>query len=183
MSWLDIVILLPLLIGLVRGMMRGLVVELTAILAVVLGMIGTKLWGPQFSVWISQQFAWPEVVCTIVAYALLFLAITVSLNIIGKLISRLFKAVHLGWINRLLGAAFGCVKWAAIILLVVFCVHQLDMQFHFLKDELKQESKVYSYVAPLSEKAWESAKGKINTYSSEISTAIKPQNQSENEQE
>ena len=29
MSWLDILILLPLLIGLVRGLMKGLIIELS----------------------------------------------------------------------------------------------------------------------------------------------------------
>ena len=93
MSWLDIIILLPLLIGLIRGLMRGLIVELTAILAIIMGFLGTKLWGASFAVWLSQQFAWPEAVCSVVAYALLFLGITLLLNIVAKLISKLFKAI------------------------------------------------------------------------------------------
>lgn len=161
MSWLDIIILLPLLIGLVRGLMRGLVIELTAILAVVLGFIGTKLWGTLFAIWLLKQFAWPEAICTVVAYALLFLGITISLNLLAKLISKLFKAVNLSWLNRLGGAVFGIVKWAAIMLLVVLCVHRLDDQFHFFKEELKQQSIIYTYTTPLSEKAWATAKDKI----------------------
>ena len=97
MSWLDLLILLPLLIGLVRGLMRGLVVELTAIVAIILGAVGTKMWGAPFAIWLSQQFAWPEAVCSVVAYALLFLGITLLLNIFAKLLSKLFKAVHLGY--------------------------------------------------------------------------------------
>ena len=161
-SWLDIVILLPLLIGLVRGLMRGLVIELTAILAVVLGLVGAKLWGTLFSVWLIQQFAWPEAICTVVAYALLFLGITISLNLFAKLLSKLFKAVNLSWLNRLGGAVFGVAKWTAIMLLVVLCVHRLDDQFHFFKEDLKQQSIIYTYTTPLSEKAWDTAKDKIN---------------------
>ena len=154
MSWLDIVILLPLLIGLVRGLMRGFIVELTAILAVVIGFIGTKLWGGIFSVWLSEQFAWPEAVCVVTAYALLFLGITLLLNILAKLLSKLFKAVNLGWLNRLFGAVFGIAKWGVIMLFVVLCVHRLDQQFHYLKDDLKEQSSIYTLVAPLSEEAW-----------------------------
>ena len=40
MSWLDILILLPLLIGLVRGLMKGLIVELSSIVAIILGFMG-----------------------------------------------------------------------------------------------------------------------------------------------
>lgn len=164
MSWLDIIILLPLLLGLVRGIMRGLINELTAIAAIVVGMIGTKLWGAAFSAWLIQQFAWPEAVCSVVAYALLFLGITLALNLVARLITKLFKAAQLGWINRILGGLFGTAKWAVIVLVIVLCVHRLDDQFHFFEEELKQQSIVYNYTTPLSEQVWEKAKQEINSF-------------------
>ena len=182
MSWLDIIILLPLLIGLVRGLMRGLVVELTAIIAIIFGFIGTKIWGVPFSVWLSNQFAWPEAVCSVVAYALLFLGITILLNVLARLISKLFKAVNLGWLNRLFGAVFGVIKWAVIVLFLVLCVHRLDDQFHFFKEELKQQSSIYTFVTPLSEKAWNKVKEQVSTYSDELPAEITQKKQTENEQ-
>ncbi len=154
MSWIDILILLPLLIGLVRGLMRGLVVELAAIVALILGFIGARLWGARFSLWLMAQFAWPEGVCSVVAYALLFVGIALLLNIVARLLSRLFRAIHLGWLNRLLGGVFGVAKWAIVVLLVVLCVHRLDDQFHFIRSDLKQQSVIYNYTTPLAEKAW-----------------------------
>jgi len=153
MSWLDIVILLPLLIGLVRGLMKGLVTEIIAIAAVVLGFIGAKLWGQTFSAWMLQQFTWPQPVCDAVAYALLFLAVTLAMNLVGRLISKLLKAIHLGWVNRLLGGVFGAAKWAAIVLALVFCVNKLDTQFHFLQPELKSTSLLYNRAVIYADKA------------------------------
>lgn len=178
MSWLDIIILLPLLIGLVRGLMRGFVVELTAIIAIILGFVGTRIWGAAFAIWICQQFAWPEAICSVVSYALLFLGITLLLNVVAKLISRLFKAVNLGWLNRLFGALFGVAKWAAIVLFIVLCVHRLDDQFHFFKDDLKQQSTIYNYTTPLSEKVWKAVKEQVSTYS----LTLPANKDSENEQ-
>lgn len=178
MSWLDIIILLPLLIGLVRGLMRGFVVELTAIVAIILGAIGTKMWGAPFAIWLNQQFAWAEAICSVVSYALLFLGITLLLNVVAKLISRLFKAVNLGWLNRLFGALFGVAKWAAIVLFIVLCVHRLDDQFHFFKDDLKQQSTIYNYTTPLSEKVWKAVKEQVSTYS----LTLPANKDSENEQ-
>ena len=68
----------------------------------------------------------------------------------------------MSWLNRLGGAGFGVAKWTAIMLLVVLCVHRLDDQFHFFKEDLKQQSIIYTYTTPLSEKAWDTAKDKIN---------------------
>jgi membrane protein required for colicin V production len=182
MSWLDIIILLPLLIGLVRGLMRGLFAELTAILAVIFGLIGTKLWGTTFTIWLIKQFAWQEAICSVVAYVLLFLGITIVLHLIAMLISKLFKAVHLDWLNRLGGGAFGVAKWAVIVLMLVLCLHRLDDQFHFFKEDLKQQSTIYNYTTPLSEKLWAKTKQKIATIKDTTSDKL-TENTPKNEQE
>jgi len=162
MTWLDIVILLPLLVGLVRGFMKGLITEIIAILAVVLGFIGAKLWGQAFSAWILTQFTWPQPVCDAVAYSLLFLGITLALNIVARLISKLLKAIHLGWMNRLFGAFFGAAKWSLVVLALVFCVNKLDTQFHFMKDDLKSDSLLYPTAVKYAEKALDYVKSADN---------------------
>ena len=134
MNWLDALLLLPLLIGLVRGLMRGLVTEIIAIVAVILGVVGARLWGLRCANWLLMQFQWPEGVCRVVAYALLFLAIAIVLNLAGRLLSKLLRAIHLGFVNRLFGGVFGALKWGIAILVTVFCVNHLDQQFHFLQD-------------------------------------------------
>ncbi len=141
--WLDIVIALPLLIGLVRGVMRGLVKEVTAIAALVLGYFGTRLWGGAFAAWVAAQFAWPKPVCNLVAYSLLFIGISLSLNIAGSLLSRLMRAINLGWANRLLGAVFGAGKWALIVLVIIYLVGQVDAQWHLIPAALHESSLLY----------------------------------------
>ena len=161
MSWLDIIILLPLLIGLVRGLMKGLVIEITSIVAIILGVVGSRLWGAMFATWLLRQFAWPESVCVVLAYALLFVGISILLHLVAKLLTKLFKKVSLGWLNRLLGGIFGTLKWAIIVLTMVLCVHRLDEQFHFIQSDLKQKSVVYMQAAPLSEKMWVEIKKQV----------------------
>jgi membrane protein required for colicin V production len=161
MSWLDIVILLPLLIGLVRGLMKGLVIEIASIVAIVLGYVGSRLWGAVFAAWLIKQFSWPETVCMVVAYALLFISISIILHILARLLSKLFQKVSLGWLNRLLGGVFGVLKWAIIILTLVLCLHRLDEQFQFIQEDLKEQSIIYMQAAPLSEKLWKEVQKQI----------------------
>lgn len=143
MSWLDVIILLPLLVGLIRGLMRGLVTEFIAILAVILGCVGAHLWGETFSSWMQSQFTWPENICTVVAAVLLFLAIAIVMNLIGKLFTKLLSAIHLGWLNRLSGGLFGTLKWAIIVLFFIFLNDKLDNVFHYMSDDLKKQSVTY----------------------------------------
>ena len=167
MSWLDILILLPLLIGLVIGIKRGLIIELTNLISIIAGVVCARLLSAPVAAWIAQQFTWPEAVCSVVAYTLLFLVSTILLYLLGKLLTKLFKAVKLGWLNRLLGGVFGLAKYAIIVLFVVLCVHQLDTQFQFLQEDLKEESVVYKAVIPLSENTWYTMKEQINDATSQ----------------
>ena len=163
MTWLDILILLPLLIGLIRGLMKGLIVEVTSIVAIILGFWGAKLWSAAFASWLIQQFEWSETACIVVAYALLFAGIALALNLVARLLSKLFQKIQLGWLNRLLGGIFGTAKWGIVIVALVLCVHNMDKQFQFIQPELKEKSVVYTTLTPYAEKAWEEIKSQVES--------------------
>ena len=141
--------------------MKGLVIEIASIVAIVLGYIGSRLWGAMFAAWLIKQFSWPETVCMVVAYALLFIGISLLLHILARAISKLFQKVSLGWLNRLFGGIFGTLKWAIIVLTLVLCVHRLDEQFQFIQPDLKEQSIIYMQAAPLSEKMWAEIKKQV----------------------
>ena len=167
MSWLDIIILLPLLIGLVRGLMKGLIGEVFSIAAVILGLIGAKMWSAQFASWLLLQFEWPEAVCIAIAYALLFLGIALALNIVAHLLAKLFQKISLGWLNRLVGGIFGIAKWGVVIMVIVFGLNKLDTHFQFINKELKEQSIVYTQCTKISEKIWSDIQVHLNTKSTE----------------
>ena len=163
MTWLDILILLPLLIGLIRGLMKGLIVEISSIVAILLGFFGAKYWSAAFASWIMLQFKWSETACIVVAYALLFAGIALGLNIVARLLSKLFHKIQLGWLNRFLGGLFGTAKWGIVIVALVLCVHNLDKQFQFIQPELKEKSVVYTTLTPYAEKAWGEIKSQVES--------------------
>ncbi|MBQ6790767.1 MAG: CvpA family protein [Paludibacteraceae bacterium] len=144
MNWLDILLILPLVVGLVRGVMRGFISEIIAIIVVILGVIGARLLAPPFSTWLLGQFAWPQGVCDAVAYTLLFLGIAIVLSILAKLLTKLMKAINLGWVNRLFGGLIGLAKFGLIVLVVVFAMSKTNESFHWLDNSpVVQSSVVY----------------------------------------
>ena len=147
MNWLDVLLVLPLLFGLIRGLMRGLISEIIAIVVVILGVLGARFGAPAFSAWLLAQFAWPQGVCDVVAYILLFMAIAIVLAIVAKLLNKFMKAIHLGWANRLAGGLFGTAKYALIVLVVVFAMDRTNDAFHWLDNApVVNESIVYPYM-------------------------------------
>ena len=171
MSWLDILILLPLLIGLIRGLMKGLIVEIASIVAIVLGFLGAKYWSGIFASWLVLQFQWDATACSVIAYAVLFAGIALALHIFARMLSKFFQKIALGWLNRLLGGIFGAAKWGIVIMTIVLCLHHLDKQYHFLSDELTQQSVVYNYLTPYAEKAWDEIKIQVETNKDKLQKA------------
>lgn len=154
MNWLDVIILLPLVLGLIRGLMKGFVSEVMSILAIILGGIGARLWGNGFALWLHRQWAWPDAVCTAVAYALIFIGIAIALSIVAYLLARLFQAIHLGGLNRLAGGVFGMLKWAVVVLVAVFCVDAVNGQFGFIPKEAIASSRLYPIALDLAQQLW-----------------------------
>lgn len=158
MNWLDVILLLPLLVGLVRGLMRGLISEIIAIVVVILGVIGARYAAPPFSAWLLQQFAWPQGVCDVVAYTLIFLAIAIILSLLAKLLTKFLRAIHLGWANRLFGGLFGIVKYGILVLVAVFVMDRTNASFHYLdKSPVVQSSVVYPQMVKLCAIIYQSA--------------------------
>lgn len=151
MTWLDILLLLPLPIGLGIGIKRGLVLELTAVISILFAYLCVHFIGTPLAAWMVIEFAWTEAICTVVAYSSVFLIVSVIINLIGRLISKLIKVIYLGWLNHTLGAVFGLIKWSAIVIFTILCIHRLDQQYHFLEDDLKTQSVIYNSLTPLSE--------------------------------
>ena len=147
MNWLDVLLLLPLLVGLVRGLMRGFISEIIAIAVVLLGVLGAKLWAQFFSAWLLAQFAWPQGVCDVVAYTLLFLAIAIVLSLLARLLTKFMRAIHLGWANRLLGGIFGICKYGILVLIAVFIMDRTNESFHWADEApIVQTSIVYPHM-------------------------------------
>jgi membrane protein required for colicin V production len=145
-NWLDILIVLPLLLGLIRGLMRGFISEIIAFVVVILGVLGSRMFAPPFSAWLAGQFAWPVDVCDIVAYMLIFIAIAIVLSLIAKLLNKFLRAIHLGWANRLLGGLFGVCKYGILMLIAVFVMEKSNQSFHWYdKSPVVQSSVLYPY--------------------------------------
>lgn len=147
MNWLDVVLVLPIVVGLVRGLMRGFISEIIAFVVVILGVIGARYGAPPFSDWLLCRFAWPKGICDVVAYTIVFLGIAVVLSLLAKLLTRVIRSIHLGWVNRLSGGIFGVCKFGVLVLLVVFVLDKTNTTYHWLDESpVVKSSVVYPYM-------------------------------------
>lgn len=117
MSTVDIVLSLLILIGSISGYRAGFVMSLFSLAAIILGVIGGfKLMGTAI-VLLSAEFDMNETILPYVAFAVVFIAILIGVNLLGRIIKASIDKTLLGHVDQAAGAALGLLK--AVFLLSV----------------------------------------------------------------
>ena len=151
MSYIDIIIALPLIYGIIRGVMRGLITEVLAIVGIILGIVLARMYAGDAATWLQQVSSGDINLLKPIAAFGIFIVVAIVCNLLARLLTKLFKLISLGWVNRLIGGLFGAAKWILIVAVIITCVDMLDGVLHFIKPEMKQSSVLYPYALQLTQ--------------------------------
>lgn len=112
MKTLDIILLIPLVFGAVMGFRKGLLLEIIGILAFVLAIIGGfKLMEIGIS-YLQEHIEGMDHLLPFISFLVIFLAIILLVNMIGKLMKKVVDMTLLGGVDKFAGAIVGIAKWA-----------------------------------------------------------------------
>lgn len=122
MTVIDIILGALLLFGLIRGFMKGLFVEVASLVALIAGVYGAIHFSDFAAEFLNSKLDWDEKYINIVAFAITFVIIVLTIALAGKALTKLANFAALGILNKLLGGVFGALKIGLIlsILLIVF---------------------------------------------------------------
>lgn len=151
MSYLDIIIAIPIILGIILGVMRGLIKEVLAIVGIILGIVVARIYAGDAAAWLQQVSTWDINLLKPIAAFFIFIAVAIVCNLLARLLTKLFKLISLSWVNRLVGGLFGAAKWILIVAVIITCIDMLDGVLHFIKPELKQSSVLYPYALQLTQ--------------------------------
>lgn len=117
-EWVDITLLVVILLSLVIGVIRGLVKEVMSLLGWVLaGWIALR-YSSGFSVFL-ENFVVHEGVRFALAFLGLFVGVLFASMLLNHLVSKVVQLSGLKAIDRVLGALFGTLRGAVIVLVLV----------------------------------------------------------------
>jgi membrane protein required for colicin V production len=137
-NWLDIVVLIIVGYSTFAGLRRGFARAVVGIAATFLGIV----FGFSFYGWVaahvfggmaSREFA------KLLGFLIVFGVFLLLGGIFARMLARLFKAIGLGWLDHLLGGAFGFVRG----LIVVSVLVTVTLAF---RPQSIEESKTLPYV-------------------------------------
>jgi len=149
MNWIDFLIIALLVFGLIQGFIDGVIIEIAKLAALVLGIWGAihfSGWtADKLSGWFDMQASWTG----LVAFAVTFVVIVIAVSLLGRLLDTIVKSVSLGFVVKLLGAAFGVIKTALILSVVFILLNTTDAKRHFLPSATIEKSFLYNPIADI----------------------------------
>lgn len=118
MTVFDYAVLTVISASVLLGLWRGVVSEILALAAWIVAFLVARLLAVEVANGLTGQIAEPGLRLA-VAYVLVFVGVLLVFAVARMLISLLLKAVGLGVLDRLLGAAFGVLRGMLVVLVAV----------------------------------------------------------------
>jgi membrane protein required for colicin V production len=146
MGIIDIVLGALILFGLVRGFMKGLFVEVASLVALIAGVYGAIHFSNFASEFLQTKTEWNEKTINITAFAITFIVIVLAIALAGKALTKLADFAALGIINKLLGGAFGALKIALILSVILNIFDKMNNTITFIDKENMEDSALYNPV-------------------------------------
>lgn len=142
---LDIVLLLCFVPAVVLGLSKGLIKQLTELIAIVLGCWTAVKFTNMASAWASQYITVENRLLNIICFILIFIVVALIFNFLGEALTKIFKTIALGWLNRLLGMLFGIIKTAFIMGLIILLFEGINSSLGSpVKPRATKDSVVYN---------------------------------------
>lgn len=151
MNYFDIIIIIPLLWGAFKGFKKGLVIEIASLVALFLGIWGGVKFSSVSAQYLGKMFDISEKIMPLISFSITFIIIVIAIFALAKLLQKLIKAVSLGLINKIAGAAFGVLKFGLIISVILSLVNNINAELKFIEPEMENSSLLYkplSKIAP-----------------------------------
>jgi membrane protein required for colicin V production len=143
MNLLDLIIAVILLFGAIRGFQRGFFYEAATLVALVAGVFIAILFANIAGTIINELVNWNIQLVKIIAFVIIFVIVVGLIKMLGHLLTKLFKAMLLGFINKLAGFALGLVKWIVLLSILFAVLDFFDEGRKLLSDELLSGSFLY----------------------------------------
>lgn len=118
MTAFDYAVLTVIAASVLLGLWRGVVSEILALAAWVVAFLVARAEASMAAGWLTGQIAEPGMRLA-AAYVVIFIGVLLVFAIARMIISLMLKAVGLGLLDRLLGAAFGVLRGILVVLVAV----------------------------------------------------------------
>ena len=145
----DLIIIVLLVWSAYKGFSKGLISSAASLIALLIGVWGAIKFSNITAGYLTGAINVDEKTLAMIAFAITFILIVIGVHFIAKAIEGLAKSVSLGFINKVVGAAFGALKVSFIISVVLVVINAINNNFNFISPEFQQQSLLYKPLSRL----------------------------------
>lgn len=145
--WIDITLVLLLIYGAFRGWQQGIIISVFKLLAWLFGVLGALKLSSVAAYFLQDQMGIHSKYLPIISFILVFVIIALVIFLIGKSLEKIIEIAHLGFINRMGGAALRIIIFAFIFSAFLWLMNQAGT----ITPEMKAQSKTYNLISPFAE--------------------------------
>lgn len=143
MSILDLIIAVILLLGAIRGYQKGFFHEAATLAGLVAGIFIAILAANIFGNITESLFDWNIQVVKVVVFVIVFIIVVALIRLFGTLLTNIFDALLLGFVNRLAGFGIGILKWGLILAVLFLVIDFFDHNKTLISEEMQANSFLY----------------------------------------
>lgn len=151
MNYFDIIFIIPLLWGAYKGFSKGLIIEIASFIALGLGVWGGLKFSTVSAEYLSKLFNISSKLMPLISFSVTFIIIIVAVFTLAKILQGILKKVALGFVNKLLGLAFGVLKIAFILSIILNLLNVFNNEIEFITPQKKEASFLYTPIEKLSQ--------------------------------
>ncbi|RTZ47932.1 CvpA family protein [Candidimonas sp. SYP-B2681] len=126
MTSFDYIVLAVLGVSALLGLLRGLVKEVLSLIAYVVAFLAGIWWGPIVSIWLTPYIE-NSLLRTGVAYGTVFVVVLLLVGLVNITLGTLIKKTGLTPADHGLGAVFGLMRGALVVLVLVGLAGYTDL--------------------------------------------------------
>ena len=154
MGVIDIVIVCCFLPVLYFGIKNGLIKQVVAFAVIYFGIMLSLKFATPAADWVIHHVKIPEFWAKAISFILIFFAVALLLNLLGKMLEKIIKISLLGWLNKLLGIVVTFCIFALVLSVVVYFVDSANNLLDFIPKEKLEESRFYPALLDLSKEVF-----------------------------
>ena len=146
MNLLDIILIVPFIWFAYRGFQKGLVIELASLVALILGIWAAIYFSFFAADFLSDNFDIGPRYLPVIAFIITFIVVVMGVYLIGRIIEKFIDILALGLLNKLAGLAFGLVKAAFLLSIIILVINSFDANQSIITPKLRDGSFLYKPV-------------------------------------
>ena len=143
MATIDIIILIIVGLGFLFGIKKGFIKQLATLLGVIAGLLAAKILYVSLAEKISPILNDSVTLSQTIAFIAIWIAVPLAFSLIASMLTKALEIVSLGWLNRLLGAVLGALKYLLLLSILISVIEFIDSDNKLINRTSKEESVLY----------------------------------------